>query len=263
MTSNFVRMGDQMLRVLLTIAFMALAANGFADEPKDSTASPSLRETILRNISTNSDKRCVGISLVAEALLDGLPVEEDDCGTAEDLAQRIYDGLATNRQLRFGRQVMIEGTCVTLISKTAIDQLSTLVAEKYKQDFARLMTTEQGRRKLLAAQDSFVASPRELDRILDADADKLDAFFGSGIRRFPDGTTEDTYHAFLIGKDADGELVVYDANDPGYPIECKLFKDEPGVAIEWTCKYRDTGQTTTQHYLIVPKERFFHVMLAE
>ncbi|MEO8496826.1 MAG: hypothetical protein ABI614_17285 [Planctomycetota bacterium] len=260
-----------MVRVLLTIAFMAFAGCGNADEPQDSPpatagksepiASP--RAAILSSISTNSDKRCVGISLVAEALLDGLPVEGDSCDEADDVAARIYDSLTSKRQLRYLQRVSIEGTCVPLISTEAIDKISTLVAEKYKQDFSRLMTTEDGRRKLLAAQDSFVATASQLDRILDADSDKLDAFFGSGVRRFPDGTVEDTYHAFLIGKGQNGALVVYDANDPGLPIECKLLGGESGVAIEWTCRYRDTGQTTTQHYLIVPKDRFFHVMLGE
>lgn len=33
--------------------------------------------------------------------------------------------------------------------------------------------------------------------------------------------------------------------------------------IEWICQCRETGDTTTQQYVIVPKDRFFRVTLRE
>ncbi len=260
-----------MIRGLLIIALLAITGFAHADDPQDSTPAtagssepvPLAREIILSSISTNSDKRCVGISVVAEALLDGVALEEDGCDEAASVADQIYDSLTTKQQLRYRPDVMVEGVCVPLISKAAIDKLGTLVADKYKRDFSRLMSTEEGRQTLLTAQDSFVATLSELERILDADPDKVDVFIGSGTRLFPDGTVELSYHAFLIGKEANGDMVVYDANDPGSPIKCKLWNCEQGVAIGWTCSYRDTGHTTTQYYLFVHKDRFFQVMLGE
>lgn len=221
------------------------------------------RETILRNMPTNSEQRCVGISVVTEALLDGKPAEGNDLEAAEDVAQRIYRGLVTRQPLRYHARVLVGAAAVSIESPTAIEKLGSLVTDFYKQDFLRLSETEEGQQQLLSAEDSFVTTDMELDRILEAEPDRTDAFFGSGSRTFPDGTLETTHHVFLIGKQADGNTYVYDSNDPGLPITCKLVNRREGVEVEWTCKYRDTGKETTQRYLVVPKDTFFRLMLAE
>ena len=181
---------------------------------------PSLRTAILSNIPTNSDKRCVGIAIVAEALLDGICVEENGSEDVEKIAQQIYGNLVAGRPLRHRRQIAIDGVPVPITAKEAMDIMSTLVADYYKRDYARLLKTDKGVQRLRAAQSKFVVSSDALDRILDADPDKMDAFFGAGCRVFPHGAVEDTYHVVLIGKKSNGETVLYDANDPGSPIDC-------------------------------------------
>jgi hypothetical protein len=260
-----------MLRVSLIVVLAVITGCGSAVIPQDTTPAvakapipqPLTCASILRNIPTNSDKRCVGISVVAEALLDGVPLDGDGSDEAESIAKQIYGSLTTGRQLRYHRHVLIDGDRVPIDAKKSIGRLSTLVANHYKRDFSRLNQTEQGRQKLLAAEDSFVATSSELDQILVADEDKLDAFFGNGSRKFANGTVKDTHHTFLISKGPDGDVVVHDPNDPASPISCQVVNAEEGVTVQWTCKYKDTGETTTQRYFIVAKDRFFKVMLGE
>jgi len=233
----------------------------------DPVAKPSPREAtrqaILRNMPINSQQRCVGISIVTEALLDSLPAVGAGRETVEDAARRLYRGLGDQQPTRLPPQLLIFATVIDIDSPAAIAKLSLCVTDLYKQDFARLSKTEAGRQKLLAAEDRFVATDAELERILEGDPDRTEAFFGSGSRIFPDGTVETTHHVFLIGRQADGQKCVYDSNDPGRPIACQLANRRQGVEVEWTCQYRDTGQETTQRYLIVDKDTFFRIILAE
>jgi hypothetical protein len=83
------------------------------------------------------------------------------------------------------------------------------------------------------------------------------------MRRFPDGTFKDTNHAILISKNASGEKVVYDPNDPGTPIVCRVQDIGDGVEVTWKCRYRDTGQLTTQRYQVLARETFFRLALAK
>ena len=258
-----------MIRVCLTLVLGVITGCDRAMAPQDAASTttstldpkPPTRAAVLSNIPRNSDKRCVGITVVAEALLNEVRSEGTARGEVEIVAQRMYDNLTTGRHLRYPPTVMIDGMRVPITSEEAIDRLSTLVAKKYKRDYSRLLETEEGRQKLLAAGNSFVTTSCALDRILEADPDTMDAFFGSGSRLFPDGSVQDTHHAFLIGKTSNGDTVVYDANDPGLPITCQLLNTHEGVAVEWTCRYRDTGHITTQRYLVVHKDQFFQLML--
>jgi len=253
-----------MTRVCIAVMLaMVVGCNTVTDSEVGARAKtePSPRVAILRNMPTNSNKRCLGITIVVEALLDGTCVDGEDPGELGEIAQRIYDNLAVGRPLTYCRQVAIDGVTVAITSETAIDRLSTLVADKYKRDYNRLMETNEGRQVLLNAQRTIVPSIDALGHILDADVDQTDAFCGSGIRLFPDETIDDTYHVFLIARQADGKLVVYDANDPGRPIDCRLVDTGEGLTVEWTCRYRDTGQTTTQRYLVVHKDAFFRRIL--
>lgn len=261
-----------MIRFTLTIAIAFLAGcddrSGATDAKRPAAGEIPAprelpRETILRNMPANREQRCVGISVVTEALLDGRPVDGDGGETAEDIARRVYHSLVTRQQLIYYPQVIIDEESVSIESPAAINELSSLVTDFYKQDYRRLSKTEQGRQQLLAAEDSFVATEKELDRILDAEPDETEAFFGSGSRTFPDDTLESTHHVFLIDKRDDGTKYVYDSNDPGSPITCQLANRLDGVEVEWTCQYRDTGKETTQRYLVVDKDTFFRLILGE
>jgi hypothetical protein len=230
--------------------------------PENNTPSElaALREAILANMPTNSEKRCVGISVVVEALLDGDRLKDSDHEQAEKIANRIYDQLLDGRPLRYHTHVLIDGEGVPIDSSEAIETLCTLVTDRYKQDYRRLIETDAGRRKLDMAGKSFIATSNQLDRILDLDPDKTDVFFGSGRRLFPDGTIDDTYHAFLISKTANGDKFVYDSNSPGAPIPCQITDHDDGVTIKWRCRFQTTGKITTQTYRIVHKDTFFGVI---
>lgn len=263
---------DEAVRICLTVLLFAIAdcsvavaqhnARALASDRAVAASTPR-REALFRNMPTNSGKRCLGIAVVAEALLDGVPLRENGEEEVAQIARRIYGGLTTGQRLRYPRQVTIEGKRLPIYSTAALDKLSTLVADNYKRDYSRLVKTDEGRRKVLVAQNSFVATSDALERLLDADPDKLDAFFGSGRRLFPDGTVKDTFHAFLIGKGADGGIVVYDPNEPGLPITGELSNTAKGVTLKWVCRYRDTGRVTAQRYLVVHKDKFFGVMASE
>ncbi len=218
---------------------------------------------ILRNMPTNSDERCLGISVVAEALLGGKRLDRDGLDAPEDLARRIYDGLTNGRKLRYHGRVSIDGRRVPIDSREALEKLSTLVAKLYKRDYHALSKTEQGRQRLVAGQTSFIRTSAELDRILRDDPDKTDVFLASGKRWFPDGTVKDTYHVILIRKEPGGEKSVYDPNDPGSPIASRAEDTDNGLMIEWTCRYKDTGVVTRQRYRIVHKDDFFRLTLGK
>lgn len=251
-----------LIALLITITVRGIAVAQDSAPPAEA-GNLRLREIVLNNLPTNSDQRCIGIAMVSEALLDGVRLEEDGPDDVAQIAQQIYLSLTNGQVVRCRRDVMIGATRVPIFSAAAIDKLSTLVADKYKRDYFRLLKTEAGRQKLFAAQSDFVVSSRDLERILAADADELDAFCGVGRRVFPDGTEKETTHAFLIARSPDGKLVVHDPNDPGRPIACQILNTDDGVTIEWTCRYRDTGHVTTQTYRIVHKDKFFGLLVGE
>jgi hypothetical protein len=205
----------------------------------------------------NSDHRCMGISLVALALLQGEPQATQGCEPPADVAQHIYDRVTRGAKVRFSRQVCLSSGPQAIESPAALERLSTIVADLYKQDHFALIAAAEGLQKLEAANASFIASRQELDQILDADSARLDAFCARGYREFADGRVEGTAHVVLICKDAAGKKFVYDPNDPGKRLDCRLEDSPTGVWIEWTCRYRDTGQVTTQSYNLIRKEVFF------
>lgn len=207
----------------------------------------------------NSDHRCMGISLVALALLQGEALATEDCEPPADLGQKIYDSVTRGAKLRFSRQVCLSNGAQAIESPAALERLSTLVADLYKQDHFALVAAAGGLQKLEAANATFIASLKELDQILDADPARLDAFCARGYREFADGRVEGTAHVVLIGKDAAGKKFVYDPNDPGKRLDCRLQDSPTGVSIEWTCRYRDTGHITTQSYNLIRKETFFRM----
>ena len=91
-----------MASIRLFVAILMLLVSGSTATAED-TSSPAplttksdtaMRVAVLRNIPTNSDKRCVGIAVVAEALLDGVQLEENGfektVEKTEEIAERIY-----------------------------------------------------------------------------------------------------------------------------------------------------------------------------
>ena len=216
---------------------------------------------ILRNMPVNSDFRCTGIALVAEALLDGEIIPGDECDRPEALARAIFECAGKNTSIRYRPMLCLEASAAPIQSREALDRLSTEVANLYKQRHLQLIATEEGKRKIVAGQQAQVRTQGELDAILDADRDKIHAFMVIGIRQFPDASEKPTYHVVLIAKGADGTKVIYDPNDPGAAIDCQMSETHEGLFVKWTCKYRDTGQVTTQEYQIVDRERFFQLAI--
>src|SRR5262245_52786422 len=218
-------------------------------------------EELLRNMPVNSDFRCTGITLVGEALLGGKLLADGDCDRPEDLGRRIFQNAGTNSIVYYRSKLCLDHGSVPIQSREALDRLSTEVANLYKQRHMQLIATEEGRRKIVAGQQAWLRSDRELDAILDADSDQAHAFMAIGIRQFPDATEKETYHVVIIARRADGKKVIYDPNDPGAAVPCQLQQTPEGLLAKWTCKYKDTGQVTTQEYLIVDRQRFFELAL--
>jgi hypothetical protein len=256
------------IAVLLFVGVSALnfyslssESDNFERECESPTAfSPS---EILRNMPVNSDSRCVGISLVAGALLEGQMLADDAADEPATLGQQIYDGALKKSAVRYHPRLLLDDGAAPIQSREALEKLSATVADLYKQRHLELIATEKGRQRLRAAMGKVVKSSVELDAVLDADPDKIDTFFCIGMRRFPDGTFTDTNHAILIAKNSMGEKVVYDPNDPGTAIPCRLQDIGDGVEVTWKCGYRDTGQITTQRYQILAKDTFFRLALAK
>ncbi len=235
----------------------ANASDG-CDEPTGLT-----REDVFRNMPVNSDSRCVGISLVTGGLLEGEMLSGETAADPELLGRQIYAAALKKTPLHFPATVQLDDGPAAIQSREALEKLSTIVADIYKQRHRELIGSDAGLRRLRSAMARVVKSSDELDAILDRDPDKTDAFFCVGMRRFPDGTFKDTNHAILIAKNADGEKVVYDSNDPGAAIPCKLHDTGDGVEVTWKCRFRDTGQITTQRYQILAKDTFFRLALAK
>ena len=245
------------LAVLLSIAGECVVLGQQVTTPLDNSARKIQRDRVLLEIPVNSDRRCVGIAVVSAALLEGDILDPDRPVEATKLANEIYQNLVRGKQGAFPTEVLVDGRRLPTHSKAVIDKLSTLVADKYKADYRKQIQTEQGRQKLFDVENDIILSQRELADVLSADRDGIVVFCGIGLRKFADGTEQSTAHAFLMSKRQKAGLVVYDPNDPKEPISCRVQYEKLGVVVEWTCRYRDTGQTTTQKYWIIPKDRYF------
>jgi hypothetical protein len=220
-----------------------------------------LHAEVLGNMPMNSGLRCMGISLVSEALLDGEVFDADDCDTADNIGQQILSNAHTKQTIRFSSLVCWDGTKAPVQSRKALTKLSDVVADLYKRMHDEMAATESGRLKLESAMAPLVADVADLDTLLDTDRDNLLAFCAIGVREFPDGTSKDAYHVVLVGRDESGQKVIYDSNDPGRPIPCVLTADSDGLRVVWTCLFRHTEQFTTQECRLVPTEAFFRVAL--
>lgn len=205
---------------------------------------PELNASVLANMPMNHDDRCFGITTVVEALLDGKVIDDEPLAP-EQLAQRVFDSLASDAPVSYPRYVQIKEQMVPVESPLALERLGTLVADLHKHVGVQVIRSpeyeEQYFRACLRTRD-------ELNARLNADPDRTVAFCGAGVRSFPDGTQKDTDHVFLLRKQATGEIVVYDSNAPGAPIPCRIAEKDDFLEVGWKCKYKDTGQATRQVY---------------
>lgn len=218
-------------------------------------------EQILKNMPVYNDRRCVGVTLVAAALLEGEPIEDDGCDAPLELGKRIYDAAVTKERVRFHRALCIGQTRSPIESPSALDALSTAVADQYKAQYEAMKATNEGRAKLWRADSEVVKNEAELQQLLDADRDRIVAFPATGKRKFPDGSIQDASHAILIAKKPTGTIIVYDSNDPGEPIPCERVETPEGLRIRWTCAYKDSGLTATQDCRLLHAEKAFRLIL--
>ncbi|MGI9457628.1 MAG: hypothetical protein ACR2NU_13775 [Aeoliella sp.] len=217
----------------------------------------------LARMPMNQQENCVGIAVVAAALVEGRQHPDLEAQPADLVALHIYDRLGTDQSIDFPSQVVIASQITPIFDAATLDELSELVAGFYKRDYEKLIRSKKGIARLEQATSMRVQTSVELDRLLTLDPDRLSCFCGDGMRIFTDGKTEETSHAFLIQKTKYDQFVVYDPNAPGEPHECELEQMTTGLTIAWTCRYRDTGETTTQRYHIVPQTRYFGVLFSD
>jgi hypothetical protein len=223
-------------------------------EPASSPV-PCEQSAVLANLPQNSDQRCFGIAIVMEALMECRSLQAGACRSAKSVAENLYDAAAANERVHLPEFVEDNGVRIPLLSRTGLELLSTMVADRYKDDHRRLVA-EGATERLASAMTAWVTSAQELNDLLHTDSDQTVAFGGIGVREFPSGEENETTHAFVLQMQSDGRIIVHDPNDPQTPAPCRLQVDAGGILVEWTCRYRDTGLVTTQVYGVVPMKRF-------
>ena len=218
------------------------------------------RLLILKDMPVNHDDNCLGISAVAEALLEGSRYESADGEEAEEVAGRIFDNLTLDKQISYPSRLLLDGRAVRIESKEALSALSSQVSALYKREYIRLNESENGRQQLVAGQAHLVESAGALDAIIEGDQDRMEVFCGIGRRDFPTKPSERTDHVILIGKSKDGGLFVFDPNDPTSQLPCTLVPGSKGLMVEWSCRYPDTGEMTTQKYYLIRASDYFRTI---
>jgi hypothetical protein len=247
--------------VTAAIFVLVAPAAGQQSGAPSQTRQPFRPEQILKNMPVYYDRRCVGVSLVAAALLEGELIAGEECDVPLELGKRIYEAAVTKQRVRFHRELCLGQTRTAVESRPALDALSSAVADQYKAQYEAMKVTADGVAKLRRAETEVVKDEDELHQLLDADKDKIVAFPVSGKRIFPDGSVKDTNHAVLIAKKPTGAIVVYDPNEPGEPLPCWRVKTAEGLRIGWKCAYKDSGLTTTQDYQLLHPEKTFRLIL--
>jgi hypothetical protein len=234
-------------------ANVALASAGDGDLPSSAA--------LLANMPMNQDLRCTGICMVAEALLHVQPSNASTNDTVERIGQAIFQRAVSGTPFEYRPEVLIDGKQQKIWSKTAQDHISRHVTELYKKRYQQLASSLVGRETLRKAYQ-FVLSESDLDRILQQYKDQIELFAGMGTREFSNGERRETNHVFLVAHHPDGQKVVYDPNDPGRAIPCKVLDSGDGLRLLWQCRYKDTGEITTQSYYLIEKNVAFGSALA-
>lgn len=209
------------------------------------------RTEVFKNFPVNSNLRCVGLSLIVETLLENKYTDDDTKADANQFSDIIYRKQFEDAKVKIPQTIKIDGTELPINSHKAMNHLGTLITDIYKKEFYRIYKTEEGKKRIDSQNKLYLKNLKELTDILNPDPDKLEVFFGTGKRTFDDGTIKTTLHAFILGIDKNGEIIVRDPNDPREFWKCKVDKTKEGLTVGWRCKYRDTGHVTSQTYHIV------------
>jgi hypothetical protein len=189
--------------------------------------------------------------------LEGEITADDECDTVEELSKQIYDAAFAKTRVRYHPNLCLDDGRLALTSREGQNELAIAVFDRYGQRHLELTATEAGVRKIRAAEANCLKSRYALERVLEADSDHIVPFALLGERRFRNGEIKDSRHAALVAKKVDGEIVVYDSNDPGRPISCRFEPSSNGILITWTCAYKDPAIVTTQQYRLIELSRFF------
>ncbi|QDU41307.1 hypothetical protein Mal4_56730 [Maioricimonas rarisocia] len=260
----------QLLPILVLLLGQLALGIGHAQQPSP----PAIAESpFLQHMPVNSERRCVGVCAVSEALLEGRPqtgdepVGDDPAASSRlhdpaVLAHAIYVSLTGETPVTYPRTVRINGESLPIESPSVMVHLSTLVADMYRADFQRVTASSDHAYQLALAQRRFVPDGTALLAMLRGDPDRTAIFIGTGERTFPDGHLRPTYHAFLLSEAEDGRILVFDPNAPGQPWPCTIRNTPRGVQVAWTSPYRDTGQTTHQQYRIAGQQQYFRTLFA-
>lgn len=232
------------------VALLLSSCSGPPDSPPSQLVGQAekidAKSRLLQNMPMNDDKRCMGIALTVEALLEATLTPELAAETPKELGQRIYHSVRGDSAVRCGTDVVIEGRPMPVWSPEALQAISTAVADLYKRDY--LATAGPAGDSQVESQ--VVASLQELDDLISQDGDGVVMLGGVGLRWFADGSTAETVHAFLVSKADSGGYAVHDPNDPGSWIATRVIENDDAVEMEWKAQYRDTGKLTRQRYVL-------------
>ena len=245
-------------RILLYLVLTFL----IACQTVEDSSSPN-RNIVLKNIPMNSDLRCVGISVTVETLLEQQYAKNKLSLDAESFSKSVYNNLFNPQStLEIPRNLKIDGKLISTDSKEAMNHLGTLISNIYKSEFHEALATNEGKRRLRSQQSLFLKKRQDIIDVLNNDLDKHEVFMGTGRRFFDDGNIKTTNHAFILGLVND-EIIVYDPNDPEVALACEIEEKPYGITVKWRCRYRDTGETTTQFYYLISKDVYFSEVLIE
>ncbi len=245
---------------LLAISFNSVAATAQTPTTSATNLDESDLPVVLKHMPMNSDLRCVGISSVAEALLEGRTLRNESSEISLDqLAKSIFDGLSTDEAINYPAQLKVRDQLRSITDTEVLNKISSRVAELYKAETTRIADSPAGLGKIKTAQAAVLRSEEELHGALDADRDQTELFCCFGYREFPDGTYKQTLHAVVMRKSDQGKIFVFDSNDPGEPIACSFHTFQGELIAEWSCGFRNHGYETTQRYRLVPKSVYFKI----
>jgi hypothetical protein len=221
------------------------------------------RALVLQNIPVNSDLRCVGLSVIVELLLDAQYSKETIQVDAKPFSDSVYNNLFGKSKLSIPQHIKVNNRLLPIHSKEAIDHLGTLTTNIYKKEYHAACKTQKGKVRVNSQHKFFIKTLQDITTLLKADLDEMEVFIGMGKRTFDDGTVKTTHHAFILGLDDNGDLVVRDPNDPREAWKCKVQKSDTGLTVGWRCLYRDTGHSTSQAYHLISKENYFSKVLTK
>jgi hypothetical protein len=241
----------------ILLAAVLLAGCGQSTAPPSKVAQGA---EFLTRMPLNAEERCVGICAVIAALCDGTLDATAAAEPCDQLAQRVVDHVPATDPFAYPATVILDKQRRAIDDPEVLEALSVRVAERYKERHRQLAASQAGILRLRLAAAKTVVSQQELEELLDADHDHIVAFMAEGQREFDDGASRPTSHAVLLRKDDQGDIVVYDPNDPGLPIACTLIAEPDGFKVQWTCAYQHQAARTTQTYSIVSQPQYFRVL---